>query len=252
MESNLHVPEQRNVVPGVFWGVAVFLVILVNARGSVAVSFLPLPQLGDIDLAFAELIFPSFLFATGNAIFFAQAQWRMAEQQEVLISILKRTLVIFSVGVLLALASNMYMEVQQVEAGWEHLRIMAVLQRIALSYGLAAVAVLYCSESTVVLIAMSLLVVYWLFMNMFGDLAAEAGPVDVVRHFDMLLTADTVIHQERGVVFGPEGLLSVLPATANVIGGYIAARFVRSAAKDFRVTALFLLAGNVMIFLALW
>lgn len=231
---------------------AVFLVILVNTHGNVAVSFLPLPRLGSFDFAFAELIFPSFLFAIGNAIFFAQSQRRQSERQEVLIAILNRTLVIFSVGVGLAVVLNAYLEMHSIEAGWEHLRIMAVLQRIALSYGLAAVAVLYLSEYTLVLVAMVSLLAYWLFMTMFGNLAAEADPVNVVRHFDMLLSADAVLHQERGVVFGPEGLLSTLPATANVLGGYMAARFIRSTAKDTRSTALLLLVGNVLIFLALW
>jgi len=253
MESNLPLPGQRNVVPAVFWGLAVFLVILVNTRGSVAVPILPLLQLDILNLEFAELVFPSFLFAVGNAIYFAQIQWRQSAQQEVLISILNRTLVIFSVGVVLALGINFYMEIHGAEVGWEHLRVMAVLQRIALSYGLAAVAILYFSESKLVLMAMSSLVVYWLLMNMFGDLAAAgAEPVNMARHFDVLLTADSVVHQERGVVFGPEGLLSALPATANVLGGYMAARFICSAAKDFRSTAALLLAGNVMIFLALW
>jgi predicted acyltransferase len=251
MESNLPVPGQRNVMPGVFWGMAVFLVILLNTHGNVAASFLPLPRLG-FDLAFAALIFPSFLFAVGNAIFFAEGQWRQSERQEVLIAILNRTLVIFSVGVGLALVLNAYLEVHHEEAGWEHLRVMAVLQRIALSYGLAAVAVLYFSEYTIVLIAMASLLAYWLSMNMFGDLTASAAPVNVVRHFDMLLSADAVLHQERGVVFGPEGLLTALPATANVLGGYMAARFIRSTARDTRSTALLLLIGNVLIFLALW
>lgn len=252
MESNLHIPGQRNALPGVFWGMAVFLVILANTHDDLTMSFLPVLRLGSIDLAFAELIFPSFLFAVGNAIFFAQIQWQQSEQQEVLIAILKRTLLIFTIGVGLALASSAYLEIRGMEAGWEDLRVMAALQRIALSYGMAAAAVLYFSEAYVVLIAMASLIAYWLLMTMFGDLAAEAGPVDVAHHFDLLLTADLVIHHERGVVFGPEGLLSVLPATANVLGGYLAASFIRSMARDFRSAALLLLVGNVLIFLAFW
>src|SRR5688572_18504806 len=136
MESNLHIPEQRNIVPELFWGMAVFLIILVNTPGNFAISLSPLFTAGWNGLTFAELVFPSFLFSVGNAIFFARGQWSQLERQEVLIIILKRTLVIFSLGVVLALALNAYREIQGVQvSGWEDLRIMAVLQRIALSYG---------------------------------------------------------------------------------------------------------------------
>ena len=48
---------------------------------------------------------------------------------------------------------------------------------------------------------------------------------NLVRAIDLRVLGEAHMYRERGVVFDPEGLLSTLPATVNVIAGYLTGKF---------------------------
>src|SRR3569832_81395 len=73
--------------------------IIVNNPGGEA--FWPLNHAKWHGFTPTDLVFPSFLFAVGNAMSFVMKKWENMEQSKVLWKILKRTALIFLLGYLM-------------------------------------------------------------------------------------------------------------------------------------------------------
>ena len=115
-----------------------------------------------------DLVFPSFLFAVGNALSFAMKKWETMSQAAVLGKILKRTIIIFLSGTLfIGFPLFIRRDGHWVLNPISHTRILGVLQRIALCYGIAALLIYYCSTRTVVVISILLLLGYWVILLLF-------------------------------------------------------------------------------------
>ena len=63
----------------------------------------------------------------------------------------------------------------------------------------------------------------------FGDLSLAGN---AARQFDLWLLGPSHLYQGEGMAFDPEGLLSTLPATVNVLAGYFAGMHLRAAAAQ--------------------
>lgn len=194
----------------VFRGIALLLMILLyNQWGDGVFPFLALHKAGSVTLA--ELLFPTFLFIMGAAMWFSSHRplygvrnTRTKTRQ--MGRIFRRTLILFGLGLLLNWIPF--------ENYFAFVRLPGVLQRIALAYFLAAVLTLYLPRVRASVLTISILLVgYWLLLDSQGP--EVVGRVDVALLGSAhLLTPD----------FDPDGLLSTLPATASVLFGYIAGR----------------------------
>src|SRR3954470_4734342 len=85
----------------VFRGMTICFMIIVNTPGSGATPFAPLQHAAWFGFTPTDLVFPSFLFAVGNAMSFAMKKFETMGQGAVLGKIFKRTLIIFGLGFLL-------------------------------------------------------------------------------------------------------------------------------------------------------
>jgi predicted acyltransferase len=107
-------------------------------------------------------------------------------------------------------------------------RIMGVLQRIALCYGLASVMIYYLRPKTLIIAGAGLLLLYWVLMMVLGE---PGNPLslqgNVGLKFDLWLMGEKHLYHGERIAFDPEGWLSTLPAIVNVLGGYITGRWVR-------------------------
>ena len=135
--------SQRFTALDVFRGMTVCFMIIVNNQGSGAEAYVPLEHAAWHGFTPTDLVFPSFLFAVGNAMAFTMPKFQGMQQSAVLGKILKRTFMIFLIGYLL----YWFPFVKMNEAGqWimkpiETTRIFGVLQRIALCYGAASLMI---------------------------------------------------------------------------------------------------------------
>ena len=126
--------SQRFTALDVFRGMTVCFMIIVNNQGSGAEPFAPLEHAAWHGFTPTDLVFPSFLFAVGNAMAFTMPKFQTMNQPAVLGKIFKRTFLIFLIGYLL----YWFPFVKLNEANeWvikpiETTRIFGVLQRIAL------------------------------------------------------------------------------------------------------------------------
>ena len=232
----------------VFRGMTICFMIIVNTSGNWDTTFAPLLHASWHGFTPTDLVFPSFLFAVGNAMSFAMPKWAGLPQSTVLWKIFKRTLLIFLLGYLL----YWFPFVHRTDVGWEmnpisHTRILGVLQRIALCYCIASLMIYYLKPKWVVAITLLILVAYKFILDGYGDLtmAGNAG-----QKLDLLLMGESHLYHGEGIAFDPEGLLSTLPAIGNVVFGYFAGRYIQQKGKTYEGLTHLLLAGTVLLFLA--
>lgn len=208
--------KQRFAALDIMRGLTLALMILVNNPGSWSHVYGPLLHADWHGFTPTDFIFPFFLFMVGNALFFSQRslmQPHITNAQRHT-KIIKRTLLLFAVGVFL----NVFPFTQPL-GEW---RIMGVLQRIALAYGVAAFIVLYASTLQRWLISGILLFGYWWLLRLNADPYSLEN--SLVRQIDLAVLGADHLWQGKGIAFDPEGLLSTLPAVVNVLLGYEVAR----------------------------
>ena len=138
------------------------------------------------------------------------------------------------------------------------IRILGVLQRLALCYGIGSTLALVLSRRTLIGTAGVLLLAYWWLMSAFGQgLDPLSLQTNAALRFDLwLMGPDHLYHGERvdGVrfAFDPEGALSTLPAIVTFIIGYLTGQFLdrtpdrRQALSDLLPAACLLIAAGFL------
>ncbi|NIJ19250.1 putative acyltransferase [Sphingomonas naasensis] len=241
----------------IFRGLAVAGMILVNTPGSWAHLWWPLDHAEWHGWTPTDLVFPAFLFAVGVALALSfprkvdGATWAR---------IARRTLLLIAIGWGLQLLARPELA---------SFRFPGVLQRIGLCYALAAGFAIACAArlpdgrrslraGAILAGALGALLVYWAllaFVPVPGHGAGQLSPEgNLASYVDRLVF--TTAHIWRGgtdaagnIVYDPEGLLSTLPALANVLFGMLAAIAWQRAPE--RATLRIALAGAALIALGL-
>ncbi|MFD2137423.1 acyltransferase family protein [Novosphingobium resinovorum] len=213
---------QRFASLDVFRGVTIFLMILVNTAGPGAPAFAQLVHARWIGFTLADLVFPSFLFAMGNAMSFAMR--KPIATGPYLANLARRGMIIFALGFLM----YWYPFVRHDADGWSLApfaltRVPGVLQRLALCYVLTGLVVRWLDWKKLVLACVALLLGYWAILLAFslpGEAYSKTGNAGTL--LDLYLLPREHLYKKDGG-FDPEGFLGTLPATVNVIAGYLAA-----------------------------
>ncbi len=248
-------PAPRFLSLDVFRGMTICFMIIVNTPGSGAEPFAPLEHARWHGFTPTDLVFPSFLFAVGNAMSFSLDKYRSLGSGAFLKKIVRRTVLIFLLGYLMYWFPFFGFDASHhiVAAPIANTRIMGVLQRIAFCYFFASLFIHYLSKRVVAIVSIALLLGYWLLLVLFGDptqpysLLGNAG-----LYFDTFLMGTRHLYHGEGVPFDPEGWLSTLPAVVNVIAGYTAGRFIQAHGKNYETLSKLMLTGALAIFVALW
>ena len=240
--------KPRYLALDVLRGMTVCLMIIVNTPGTGASPFSPLEHAAWHGFTPTDLVFPSFLFAVGNAMAFSMGKFTGMVAGQVVARILKRSLIIFLLGFLM----YWFPFVHHTPEGlvWNpfgETRIFGVLQRIGICYGMAALMIHFLSKRAVWTISAIFLLGYWLIMYLMGDYTLLGN---FQRSLDLKLLGDAHMYDGEGVAFDPEGILSTFPAVVNVIIGYYAGVFVRDKGNNYETIARIALAGAAMMSLA--
>lgn len=246
--------KDRFITLDIFRGMTICFMIIVNAPGSGAVQWAPLDHAAWFGFTPTDLVFPSFLFAVGNALSFSKNKFE--SNGAFLRKIGKRTLIIFLLGYLMYWFPFFHREA----GGWAfnplgNTRIMGVLQRIALCYFFGSLIVHYCSKRTAVIISILLLLGYWVFLLLLGEPGKELTMLgNAGTRLDILIMGNAHLYHDKGgpIAFDPEGLLSTLPAIVNVIAGYLAGAYIQRKGRNYESVAKLLIAGVCLIGIALF
>ena len=228
---------KRQVSLDIFRGLTLAAMLLVNNPGSWGHVYAPFLHAKWHGLTPTDLIFPFFLFIVGAAMYYSMAAFAVnsasAQTRNIpWLKIIKRTALLFLIGFLL----NIF-PFNGVISEW---RIMGVLQRIALCYGVAAVLVCVFNIRQLVLCSIALLLAYWALLNLVD--VPYGLSTNLVRLVDLQVLGASHLYQGFGLAFDPEGLLSCLPAVVTVLAGYLTSAFLgqtKTAKSQYRSLLLY-------------
>ena len=246
--------NQRNLALDVFRGMTVCFMIIVNSPGTWEFIYAPLEHAPWHGFTPTDLVFPSFLFAVGNAMAFSMHKYESQGESVFWRKTLKRTVIIFLIGFLL----YWFPFFREAAGGGLELkpfgetRILGVLQRIALCYLFASIIIHYGSKKAAIWFSAFALLAYWIISYAYGD---PNDPYSMIGNaglrLDLFLFGESHLYHGEGIPFDPEGFLSTLPSIVNVLGGYLAGDFIRRNGNSYESIAKLLLMGSLLIFGAL-
>ena len=205
---------QRYLALDVFRGMTIATMITVNNPGSWSHIYAPLKHSEWHGCTPTDLVFPFFLFIVGVSMFFSFSKNNSTLNSKSLLKVLKRTAFIFIIGLFL----NSF---PQWQTDFSKLRIMGVLQRIALAYGIGALIVLSFNKKYLPYITVSILLIYWGILYFFGGAEPYSLNYNLAPKVDSFLIGEAHLYKGFGIPFDPEGLLSTFPSISTVILGFI-------------------------------
>ncbi len=240
--------KQRSLAVDVMRGLTLMLMIIVNMALDEQRSYGQLLHSIWHGFTLTDAVFPAFLFSVGVSLALSMDRQRLAGETAFRARVLRRTALLFAIGFVLSwlpfFAYDPTLGVLQfIDLG--HTRILGVLQRIALTYGLAAVLTQRFGTRGAWVALCGSLLIYPFILGATGDLSLEGSGE---RALDLFLFGAAHLYTGEGIPFDPEGLLSTLPALANVLGGYLAGRWLQREGVTAR--ALAVLAGMALAALA--
>jgi predicted acyltransferase len=241
--------QQRYYSLDVFRGATVALMILVNNPGTWSNIYGPLEHARWHGCTPTDLVFPFFLFAVGNAMAFVMPRFEQNSDSYFWKKIIKRTALIFLIGLFLNWSPFIRWDAGHlVFKEWKNVRILGVLQRIAIAYFFASVIVYYFKTKGAFVLSGIILLFYWFITWYFG---APGDPYSLSGYFgtgvDKAILGESHMYKGEGVTFDPEGLTSATTAIVQVIFGYFVGQYIQQKGKTYEMLSNLFVAGAVLI-----
>jgi len=123
-------------------------------------------------------------------------------------------------------------------------RILGVLQRIALCYGICAVLIYWLDWKRLLAVGIAVLLAYWALMAWGGDYSMLAN---LGQKIDLKILGEKHMYHGEGMAFEPEGILSTLPSLANVLFGFIVTYYLEKVGRQPAHLLRVLLLGVVLV-----
>ncbi len=232
----------------VFRGMTIAAMVLVNSPGTWDAIYPPLEHAEWNGATPTDFIFPFFLFIVGVSISFALGKRVEGKNvnREIYRKILRRSLLIFALG-LLVTTFPFYNLVKGEFLDTSTLRIMGVLQRIAICYLVSALIFVRTNWKQQTIIIIGLLIIYWALMTLINVPGCEITTF-TDRACNLAAYLDRVILTENHLwkyskVFDPEGLLSTVPAIATTLTGVLTGQWLRRKKDENEKAAAMLFTG---------
>ncbi len=230
-------PAERLLALDVFRGLTMAAMVIVNNPGDWGHVYWPLLHAEWHGWTPTDLIFPFFLFIVGVSLTLS------SRTLDGFGPILRRTVVIFGLGLLLALFPRFAVA---------RLRWPGVLQRIAVCY--VATTVVYrliaaggasrARQATrLAMVTVVLLSGYWAVMMLVPVPGGAAGDLSPEGNLAAWLDRAVLPGRLWQRTWDPEGLLSTVPAIGTTILGVLAGLWLREAGRSGRAARGLLLAG---------
>ena len=234
----------------VFRGLTVAAMILVNNPGDWGHIYPPLEHAEWNGCTPTDLIFPFFLFIVGVSLVYALdgAKRQGGPQGAVLGRVLRRAAVLFGLGLLLSLYPKFDFSV---------VRVMGVLQRIALVFLGCSFIYLKTSRRTQIGLLIGFLVGYAVLMQLVP--VPGFGPANLEPATNLGAWLDRLVFSEAHLwkvskTWDPEGLLGTLPALGTGLLGGLTAQWLRRPDREpaAKVAWLFVVAGAIILLGLAW
>ncbi|MGZ5201473.1 MAG: acyltransferase family protein [Telluria sp.] len=227
-----------------FRGFTIAAMVLVNNPGDWGNLYSQLEHAKWNGWTFTDCIFPFFLFITGVSMSLSLGRLAAegADKPRLLAKLARRACLIFLIGFVLNYLP--YFNLEKV-------RILGVLQRIALCTLLSAPVVVYCRWRATLAIIVGLLALYSLLMLAVPVPGIGAGVLEPGQDFGawidrMVLGKHTWVQSKT---WDPEGLVSTLPAICSQLFGVLAGRWLRTSVPRTEQTIWMLLSGLLFLWI---
>lgn len=255
--------NERIVAIDVMRGLTIAAMVLVNNPGDWGALyspegvwryiFWPLRHADWHGLTPTDLIFPFFLFLSGASAWFSFK--RPVPLAARLKTIAVRAIELFAIGLFLVnfpFSDSAGALFHKPFADW---RIMGVLQRIAIAWGIGAALIAIWGKRPKLLFSISALLLggYWLALQLGG--VAGADPFSLYNHLghqvDLAVLGASHLWQNPTPPFEPEGLLGSLPAVVSMIIGWFAGSWIGNRGSSGKGSWLFVQQKMVLAGIAL-
>ncbi len=196
-------------------GITIAAMILVNTPGTWEAIYAPLEHSAWNGLTPTDLIFPFFLFIVGISI--SLAYKNAVKSKSVYKKIAIRSLKIIGLGLFLNLFLPYFPFIENLAT----VRIPGVLQRIGLVFFIAAVINLNFNWKSILIISLSILIIYWVWMAFIPlnglKPSLERVPNNWANYLDLKIFGKHTWQPD----YDPEGLISSLPAIVSSLLGIL-------------------------------
>jgi predicted acyltransferase len=225
---------ERFVSLDAFRGATMALMVLVNTPGTGQYVYAPLRHAEWHGWTITDVVFPSFLWIVGVAMTFAMARQMAAgaTRGRIFGQVCKRAAILYLLGLIVYLFPDF---------DFSTMRVLGVLQRIAVCYLIAAAIYLSCGVRVQILWIVALLAGYWLLMLQ-GDFTVEGNFAHSIDH---IVLGRHNYGQTK--TWDPEGIVSTLPAIATALFGIMAGHILRLKRDLAERTTWLFFAGNLLI-----
>ncbi|WP_319228524.1 heparan-alpha-glucosaminide N-acetyltransferase domain-containing protein [Draconibacterium orientale] len=223
---------KRYLALDVLRGLTIVAMITVNNPGSWSHIYQPLKHSAWNGCSPTDLVFPFFLFIVGVSMYFSFSKYGNTLNKESFKRLAKRTILIFAIGLFL----NSF---PQWARDFSKLRILGVLQRIAIVYGITSLIVLSARKSWLPYISATILLLYWGILYYFGNEAPFSLEGNATLLFDRAILGESHMYHGFGIPFDPEGLLSTIPAIVTALLGYMAGALIHKSEETKIIKQLF-------------
>ena len=198
-----------------------------------------LDHVGWVGFHFYDLIFPLFVFMIGVAITFSLGRLIATEGRAgALRRVFRRAVLMYLLGIFYY--GGFATPVVQI-------RLLGVLQRLALCYFFASLLFIYLRPRTLVAVCIALLVGYWALLTFVPVPGFGAGDFAEGHNLANWIDQHFLPGRKWDGDHDPEGLLSTLPAIASCLLGVFAGRFLRNPARTEKEKATLLAGAGVAL-----
>lgn len=233
---------KRLLALDVLRGITIAGMIMVNNPGSWGYVYAPLQHAPWIGLTPTDLVFPFFMFIMGISTYISLRKYNFEFSRSAALKILKRTVVIFAIGLgiswfsLLCRTGDVF--------PFDHIRILGVMQRLALCYGATAIIALIMKHKYIPYLIAFLLIGY--FIVLITGNGFEYNTTNILSIVDRAVLGEAHMYKDNGI--DPEGVLSTIPSIAHVLIGFCVGKLLMEV-KDIneKIERLFLV-GTILTF----
>ena len=247
---------KRLMALDVLRGITIAGMILVNNPGGWDEIYSPLRHASWNGLTPTDLVFPFFMFIMGISAYLSLRKYNFEFSMPVVWKIVKRTVLIFLVGLFLTWFSMFLRGVYNGAELWEtvmtfdHIRILGVLPRLALCYGVGSLLGIIFSRKALKWLVALMLVAYAVILVLGHGF--EFADHNVIAVVDRAVLGEAHMYTDYvdgvSLKFDPEGFLSTLPSIAHMLVGFLCGGLiVANKNNETRINKLFIV-GTVLTF----
>lgn len=259
--------SSRILAVDILRGITIAAMILVNNPGGPEEEgFAPLLHAEWIGLTPTDLIFPTFMFIMGITTYLSLRKFNFTWSLTCARKIAKRAFLLWGIGLalvwLFAFTRGMisadnadlgFFERMGVAANsFAHMRLLGVLPRLGICYGLAAIIALSVNHKFIPWLIAGIFVAYYILLELGNGYAHDT--TNILDVIDKIILGEGHVYKWDSP--DPEGFLSTFPALAHVLIGFCVGKVIMSLdnlndkiERMFIIGALLIICGALLAYL---